>query len=121
MDFGVLTKSLFTDLFEAKFVRKDRATADVVFDLTFPAKLDDTSRHRVWIDPEKKIVTKREWYGQRGNQRATFLYESPVLVDGVWFPTKVTVKNVENKVAGISRYEAFKINTGLEDSLFDLK
>ena len=59
MDFGLLTPSLFEDLFQSKFVRTDRATGDLVFDLTYPASMDDTSRQRVWVDKEKKLVDKR--------------------------------------------------------------
>jgi outer membrane lipoprotein-sorting protein len=119
MDFGILTPSLFREFFSAKFVRKDRATGDMVFDLTYGEKhVDDTSRHRVWIDPERKIVSKREWYNQPGQQIATFTYENPVRENGVWLPTQVTVRNADNRVAGITRYSAFKVNTGLDKALF---
>lgn len=121
LDFGILTPSLFTDLFEAKFVRVDRATNDVVFDVTYPKKLDDTSRHRIWIDPQKKIVTKREWYNQPGRQLATFFYNDPVNVNGVWMPTKMQVKNMDNVLAGETYYTGLKVNQGLADSLFSTK
>ncbi|MFZ4507978.1 MAG: outer membrane lipoprotein-sorting protein [Fimbriimonas sp.] len=120
LDFGILTPSL-TDLFETKFVRIDRATGNAVFDLTYPKALDDTSRNRIWVDAAKKIVTKREWYNQEGLQIATFFYESPVQVSGVWVPTVLTVRNTDNKVAGVMHYENFKLNTGLDDSLFVAK
>jgi len=119
LDFGMLTPSLFNGLFQAKFVRMDRASGDAVFDLTYPANLDDTSRHRIWVDAQKKYVTKREWYNQHGRQLATFTYERPENVKGIWLPTQLTVRNVDNKVAGITRYETFRVNTGLSDSLFN--
>ncbi|AIE88123.1 outer membrane lipoprotein-sorting protein [Fimbriimonas ginsengisoli] len=118
LDFGLLTPSLFEGLFQARFVRNDRATGDVVFDLTYPERLDDTSRHRIWIDPQKKYVTKREWYNQSGRQLATFIYENPKNEGGVWMPTRMTVKNVDNRVAGITTYDSIKTNTGLSDSMF---
>lgn len=122
LDFGLLTPSLFGNFFDAKFVRKDRATGDAVFDLTYSdKKVDDSSRHRIWIDPAKKIVTKREWYDQEGKQKATFLYQEPTEVDGVWMPTQLTVKNNDNAVAGITKYISIKINTGLTNSLFDVR
>jgi len=49
---------------------------------------------------------------------ATFLYENPKQIGGVWMPTKVTVRNADNKVAGVMNYEGLKVNVGLEDSLF---
>jgi outer membrane lipoprotein-sorting protein len=118
LDFGLLTPSLFDGLFQAKFVRMDRASGDAVFDLTYPARLDDTTRHRIWVDPEKKYVTKREWYNQSGRQLATFYYENPKNEKGVWLPTKLTVKNVDGRIAGVTAYDAIKVNTGLADSLF---
>jgi hypothetical protein len=121
LDFGVLTPSLFTDLFVAKFVRTDRETGDLVFDITYNPSLDDTSRHRVWVDKAKGIVDKREWYNQRGKQLATFLYSAPKEIGGVWIPTQMTVKNNDNVVAGITRYDSVKVNTGLPDSLFEMK
>lgn len=119
MDFGVLTPSLFKDLFEAKYVRNDRTTGEPIFDLFYFKNLDDDSRNRIWVDAKKGITTKREWYSQLdGRLMATFLYESPKQVNGVWFPTKVTVKNADNKVAGVMNYENLKVNSGLSDDLF---
>ena len=120
LDFGILTPSLFTGLFQAKFVRLDRATNDVVFDVTYPAALDDTSRHRIWIDPQKKYVTKREWYSQQGRQLATFFYNEPSNIGGVWMPTKMQVKNVDGVLAGETYYTGLKVNQGLADSLFSV-
>jgi outer membrane lipoprotein-sorting protein len=120
LDFGILTPSLFNGLFQAKFVRLDRATNDVVFDVTYPTALDDTSRHRIWVDPQKKYVTKREWYSQKGKQLATFYYNDPVSVDGVWMPTKMQVKNVDGALAGETYYTGLKVNQGLSDSLFSV-
>lgn len=120
LDFGLLTPSLFKSFFVAKFVRMDRATNDAVFDITYPAVLDDTSRSRVWIDPAKKFVTKREWFSQRGKQLATFFYNEPVQVDGIWMPTKVQVKNVDGVLAGETYYTGLKVNQGLSESLFSV-
>lgn len=119
LDFGVLVPSLFKDLFEAKYVRNDRATGEPVFDFFYFKGLDDDSRNRVWVDPKKGITTKREWYSQLdGRLMATFTYENPREINGIWFPTRVTVRNADNKVAGVMAYENIKINTGLGDDLF---
>lgn len=121
IEFGILTPSLFTDFFTAKFVRVDRASGDVVFDFTYVPERNDKSRFRVWIDPEKKYTTKREWYGGQGDLRATFYYEKPVKIDGVWAPTFGYVKNADNVMAGSISYENLRINKGLPDSLFVIK
>lgn len=118
LDFGLITPSLVEDLFNASFVRVDRATDDLVFDLTY--KKNDKSRNRVWVDPKKRIVTKREWYNQKGKQLATFYYENPVEIDGVWMSTSAIVKNVDNKKAGVLAYENIKVNQGISESLFEI-
>jgi outer membrane lipoprotein-sorting protein len=118
MDFGILTPSIFADPFKATFVRVDRESGDLVFDLTYQSKYDDTSRHRVWIDKDKRYITKRVWFSQEGVQLATFIYENPKNKDGVWFPTRCTVKNNDDKVAGVTEYTKMVINSGLPDSIF---
>lgn len=121
LDFGVLTPSLFKNFLVAKFVRSDRATGNLVFDLTYENRLDDSSRYRVWVDSDKRYITKREWYNQEGRMLATFLYDNPVRDGKTYFPTRLTVKNVDNKVAGVTDYSALKLNGGISDSVFDVK
>jgi outer membrane lipoprotein-sorting protein len=119
MDFGIITPTVVNTLFDAKFVRTDRATGQYVFDLTYKRpKYTDTSRHRIWFDPQKKYTVKREVYNQRGRQLSTFYYESPELHGGVWLPTKASVRNTDNKVAGVTEVVSVKVNSGLADSLF---
>ncbi len=116
LDFGVLTPSLFEDLFKASFVRTDRETGDWIFDITYTK--NDNSRHRVWIDKDRKYIKRRAWFNQEGLQLATFIYENPKNEGGVWFPTKCTVKNVEDKVAGITEYQRMAINKGIDEAMF---
>jgi outer membrane lipoprotein-sorting protein len=119
LDFGIITPSMFQDPFVAKFLRVDRDSGDLVFDLTYQTpKYDDTSRHRVWVDKAKRYITKRVWFNQEGGQLATFIYENPKNKDGVWFPTRCTVKNNDDKVAGITEYTKMEINAGIADSVF---
>jgi len=117
--FGILTPSLFETLYDGAYVRTDRGTNDLIFDLTFkrPA-FDDSSRQRVWVDPQKRYVTKREWFAQDGHEMATFLYEDPQFQNGVWYPTKAVVTNVDARIAGITRYESVKVNSGLSSQPF---
>lgn len=119
LDFGFISPSLLK-LGDARFVREDR-NGNYVFDFTWKkvGSEQDTSRHRLWIDPKTKIIERREWYNQEGRMMATFHYKEPVRITGdVFLPTVVQVYNVENKFAGETRQSDFKVNTGLEDSLF---
>lgn len=121
LDFGLLTPAMFDQLFEAKFVRMDRASGAAVFDLTYIPSLHDTTRHRIWVESNKRYVIKREWYNQEGRMLATFTYENAAQVGPIWMPTVMTVKNVDNVVAGITRYENVKVNSGIPDSTFSIK
>lgn len=122
MDFGILTSSLFQDPFAAKFVRIDRATNDYVFDITYKnPPYTDKSRHRVWVDPQKRYTTKREWYAQSGKQLATFFYDDPIQENGAWIATKLTVKNIEGKVAAVISYVDVQLNKGIDESMFKFK
>ena len=116
LDFGILTPSSFDSLLKADFVRVDRDNGNLIFDLTYQA--DDRSRYRVWVDPQKRVLTKRVWFAQDGHEMATFSYENPREVGGVWFPTRAVVRNSDRKVAGITEYKNIQVNIGLSDSLF---
>lgn len=119
-DFGLITPSLFDGFFQAEYVRKDRRTGELVFDVTYVPSLKYKARHRIWVDPEKKLVTKRQWYANRGGHlMATFEYQDPVQSGGVWFPTKIYVRNADNVLAGTTTYKNIKINASIADKLFD--
>ncbi|MFN7172523.1 MAG: outer membrane lipoprotein-sorting protein [Fimbriimonadaceae bacterium] len=117
LDFGLLTPDLFRDLYTAKFVRQDRATGDVVFDLTYQNPRD-TTRQRVFIDPKNNFLKRREWYNQQGRLMATFLYENPQTVSGAVIPGRIVVRNADNREAGVSSLSNIRVNTGLAASLF---
>jgi outer membrane lipoprotein-sorting protein len=119
-DFGFLTPALFDNFFNAKFVRTDRATGNAVFDLTYVPFLRDKSRHRVFIDPERKALAKREWYNQRGMLMATFTYDDYERVGGLWLPMRASVRNAENNLAGVVVYTNMRVNSGIADSVFKI-
>lgn len=118
LDFGIVTPSLFDDLFVPTFVRWDRATGDAVFDFAYAPRYKYKAHYRVWLNPTNKCIDKREWYNHHDTQVATFFYESPIEVQGIHIPTKLTVKNIENKVAAMTSSEQITVNSGLPDSTF---
>lgn len=121
-DFGLLTPSLFRDLYDATFVRMDRRTGQPIFDVTYKPNLRDGTRNRIWVDPERHVIVRREWYSQRGGHlQATFEYSDFRQVSGVWFPGLLTVTNAEGRFAGETRYQDIRVNTGLPASLFEIR
>jgi outer membrane lipoprotein-sorting protein len=110
------------NLFQAKFIRTDRKTGEHVFDVTYVPSLSDDTRHRIWVDADKKVVTKREWYTQLGGYLlATFYYEGHEKQNGVWFPTTLSVKNADDKQAGVTHYKNLKVNAGLDEDIFSVR
>lgn len=119
LDFGLIVPSLFSNYYSAEFKRVDRATNDIVFDLTYVPSLKDGTRNRIWVDPKKHFIRKREWYSQiDGRLQATFVFEDEKQVNGLWFPTKMTVRNADNNVAGVMEFRNISVNSGLELNLF---
>jgi hypothetical protein len=115
LEFGLITRSMKNSYVKGVYVRTEGSQH--VFDVTYQYT-DDTARHRVWIDAQRRYITKRMWYSRKGEFLATFLYEDPIEHNGVWVPTKLTVKNSENKVAGVSNYTNIRANTGIGESNF---
>lgn len=118
LDFGILTPSLFRDLFRAEFVRTER-NGQHVFDLRYNPSLNDGTRHRVWIDPNRRVMVRREWYSQiDGRLQAIFEYSEPRQFSGVWVNTRVTVFSADNNRAGTTTYTNVRVNQGIADSQF---
>ncbi len=120
LDYGLVSKG-FETFFDSRFVRVDRATHDDVFDLTYANKeAKDTSRFRIWINPSRQMVDRKEWYGQGGQLRATFYYKNPSEYDHIWVPTMLVVRNAEDRLAGEMKFEKIKVNPYLKPSLFGI-
>jgi len=120
VDIGILSKGLIHGLYEAKYVTTE-SDRSVVFDLTFCQSEIDKSRQRIYVDPEKRVFLKREWFNQEGMLLATFVYSKPIQVSGCWVPTHMDVSNRDGILAGQTDYRDIKVNSGLADSLFQVK
>lgn len=121
VDFGILTPSLFKDVFDASLVSEDSSVA--TFDLTYKKspEYEDASRFRVVVDKAKRILLKRDWYGQDGKLRGSFEYLAALKVGGLWVPSYMRVSNADGKLAGETKAVNIKVNTGLPDKLFQVK
>lgn len=117
-DFGLITKSIQKNFLRGNFVRTDSDGYNV-FDVFFQFEKDKT-RYRIWVHPSRRYIAKRVWYNRKGQLMATFEYSNPVQSNGVWIATQVTVKNAENRVAGVTRYSNVSANSGIPDSVFKL-
>jgi hypothetical protein len=117
-DFGVITPGIARSFLKGSYVRTD-ASGQLIFDVNYQYTGDKT-RYRIWVDPDKRYVTRKMWFNQKGVLLATFLFENPVQSNGVWFPTRLTVQNADGKVAGVSTFKNVRANAGIADSVFSL-
>ena len=122
MDVG-LVSDFYLSYTNARFEREGAVDGVdcAIFDVTYKDRDEDTSHHRVWIDPKTKVVRRREAYSQDGKLQAVYFYKEVMEVgNGLWVPTRIEVMNTDRKVAGIMAYSDIKVNAGLSDSLFSL-
>jgi hypothetical protein len=88
-----------------------------VFELWFTDE-PNSRHHFVWMDPEKRIILRRDVHHRSGGLKMRFLLKEPKKVAGVWVPTRVEVLNAEGRLGAVTRYTSVKVNTGLSESLF---
>lgn len=116
LELGFITKSSLAD-FNSKFVRMDGKRQ--VFELRFKRKDQAGKKIVLWVDPEKKILTRRDLYNSDGKLKARFDYSSPRQVaTGIWMPTRITVHNAAGQFGGATTYAGIRVNTGIPDKLF---
>lgn len=117
-DLGLLTPSLFKNLYAADLVEAEHGPGLVVFDVRYLPEMDDSSKSRVWIDTYRKVIQKREWFNQHGRLLATFYYGDPHLINGVFVPTRVEVRTADDVLAAITFYRRINLNAGLNSAEF---
>ncbi len=82
----------------------------------------DTVRYELlWVDSERKCLLRRQcWTAWLGKRKMEYTYLDPQKVGSLFIPTRIEVRNADSKKAGMSEQSEFKVNSGLEDSLFQL-
>jgi hypothetical protein len=99
LDFcGVLTPGIF-DTVRARYVRREKL-ADVqavVYDLSY-WRTEKVAYQRLWIDPDRHIVVKREVYDRKSKLKAVTLYHQPTKAESnTWLPGRVELQNAMRK------------------------
>lgn len=120
-DLGVITTG-WEQRVESRWLRtetKDGKTLQV-FEVWY--KEDPRARHTLWLDPATKTIVEHVAHHRARNKpgfRKRLVYSDIKQINGVSIPTKVSMYNTDDKLAGVLRYEGIKVNTGLADSLFN--
>ncbi len=71
-----------------------------------------------WIDRERWLPLKEEYYGRTGSIQKAFTADEVKNIGGYWTVTRRTMKNLENGHRTEVSYEKTEYNKNMEDSLF---
>lgn len=99
-------------------VQSVEGTPCTVFRLSYLPRMHDTSFRLVWIDPNSRIIRRREEHGQDGALHAVYTFRNPVMTAGVWLPSEVDAANAQGGFVGQTFIQDARPNTGLTNHLF---
>jgi hypothetical protein len=120
VDLGVLTPA-FVESVESHWLRREERDGKMLQVFQFWHKIDPAAKHTLWIDPSTKTVVEHVVYHRDPKKigfRKRFVFSDVKQVSGVFVPSKVSLYNGENKLAGVMRYDGIRVNSGLADKLF---
>jgi len=122
IDFGVITPS-FARRVQAKFLRYETRDGKRAAVFTFQHPGDKKADHTVVLDPETRLVLDHISHHRNKKLpgfKSRYVFSLPQKFGSVWLPTRVELRNAENKTAGVSAVEQITVNTGLQEALFAL-
>jgi hypothetical protein len=118
---GILTTDIF-DTMRARYVKQE-PVGDVdtlVYDLTYWG-LDDGPYHRIWIDPDRRLIIKRESFGPDSKLKRITLYKQPTQVGtNLWLPSLVELQDGNHKAIATVKITKPVANHGILDSVFTI-
>jgi outer membrane lipoprotein-sorting protein len=118
---GLLTPGIF-DTVRARFVQQEtlEGVPTLVYDLTYWG-LEDGPYQRVWIDPDRRLLLKRERFDAESVLRTIVLYRQPTEVgSNVWMPTTVDIQDGSRKAIATIKIARAQVNAGVSDNLFKM-
>ena len=80
-------------------------------------KKDAYSKIVVWVDPERWVVLKAEFYNKKGEHLKTELIEWELIQD-IWTATKMIMENHLNGNKTVVTIDGFHYNNGFKEKLF---
>lgn len=116
LDVGLVSPEILDDY---NFVYIGKKGGDLLFNLQ--SKMTSESSYDVlWIDPTTHITVHRFHYDRDRRLDKSFVYANPVQVaPNTYVPSRVEVYNQYGKLAAVSVYSDIKVNTPIDESLFD--
>ncbi|TSA38433.1 MAG: outer membrane lipoprotein-sorting protein [Porphyromonadaceae bacterium] len=91
-----------TDIYDAAVIGPDHIDGQACWVLELRAKTDDAAYYmrKMWIDQERNIPMKEECYAKAGKLLKQTNLSGVKKIDGRWFPTKMTYKDMLKTGAG---------------------
>ena len=119
---GLLTPDMF-DTLRARFVKQEKLQniPTVVYDLTYWG-MDEGPYSRVWIDPERRILLRKESFDRDSKLKTVFIYRQPTeLAPDLWLPGSVEMADAKGKIFATIKIAAGRANRGIPDTDFLIK
>jgi outer membrane lipoprotein-sorting protein len=116
---GILTPGIF-DTMRARFVKQEtlNGVPTQVYDLTYWG-MDGGPYHRVWIDPARRLIVKREYFDADSKLKSIVLYKQPMEIHTtLWIPEAVEIQDGVHKPLATIRISRPQANQGIADSVF---
>jgi outer membrane lipoprotein-sorting protein len=91
-----------TDVYAAVVIGPDVVDARPCWVLELKAKTDDVAyfMRKMWIDQERNIPLKEEWYAKAGKLLKQTTLSEVRRIEGRWFPTRMVYKDMLKTGAG---------------------
>ncbi|NLC57788.1 MAG: outer membrane lipoprotein-sorting protein [Armatimonadetes bacterium] len=121
MEIGFITPNALRD-FTARHTGTQRLAGRTlqVYELRYKQADQRGKKVVLWVDVARKVLARRYLYHGDGRLKARFEYSNPQQVaSGIWVPRRIAVYNAEGQFGGVTHYSNIRVNTGLDDALFE--
>lgn len=120
LDLGIVTRSACPSL-DARYLRDEHVDGYQTWVFEAKFREEKPAKYMLWVDPVRRIVLKREWYGADGALLGTFLHrDAREVAPGVWAPLRTEIVAADGRSAAMATYSDIKANTGVAAALFDV-
>ena len=119
---GLLTTAMF-DTMRARFVKQEPVdkVPTVVYDLTYWGA-ENGPYHRVWIDPDRRLIVKQERFDTDSKLKNIVLYKQPTEVaPNLWIPGTVELQDGSRQTVATIKITRPQVNHGIPDSVFTVE
>lgn len=83
------------------------------------AKDSNYAKRRIWVDKEKWLALKIEYYDGRNRLIKRLMQGGIKKIDGIWTATKLIMETPRKKSRTLMQYDNVKYNVGLDENTFE--